>query len=72
MQKTSKPLPAWAVNFKAARKALNLTPQELGEKAKIGHNSIRRIENGQSFTKKTLLQTAKALGVPLSKLFEGC
>jgi len=58
-------------NIRRLRENLNITQEELAFRCDLTQGHINYIENGKrGFTKKSLERIAKALGVPLSDLFE--
>ncbi len=61
-----------AEKLKELRKARALSLRELAELAGVGHNTIYRIEHGQTNTiPRTVRRLAGALGVEPSELMKG-
>ena len=50
-------------HFAAWRKLLNLTAQQVAERADISRGTLRRLENGKPVGVDTLLTVARALGI---------
>lgn len=57
--------------IKEAREKKNMTQAELSERSGVSRGTISALENGTSraTTTKTLMNIAKALGIPVEELF---
>lgn len=52
--------------IKEARKAKNLTQEQLGERLGMRRSQVSRIESGRNLTPSTLARVFRALGTPAS------
>jgi DNA-binding XRE family transcriptional regulator len=57
-------------NIRKHRQQLNMSGTELGQLIGIRHKEIYEIEHGRGITLTTAMRLAKALGVPIEKLWE--
>lgn len=59
------------INIRQLREELNLTQEELALRCDLTQGYINFLENGKrGYAQKSLAKIAKALGVPISQLFE--
>lgn len=58
-------------SIKAARKSMNLTQKELGERVGVQTAQISKIENGRNLTISTIVRVLNALGLSADFSIEG-
>ncbi len=61
----------FGIRVRAARHAQNLTMEDVADRAGIDYRQVSRVEAGSiNATISTAIAIARALGVPLSQLFD--
>lgn len=72
MASKTKELPKWAENIKRRRLSTGNSLVQIAKRAKIGEETLRRMEAGRPVNLKSIQAVAKTLGVTLSYIFAGC
>lgn len=72
MATSKKKLSKWAENIKNCRLKHNVALATVARVAKVGEETMRRMEAGKACNLKKIEAVAKALGLTLADVFEGC